>query len=130
MEKVKNHWPLVIDAVKAQRIHLGSFLNEGHPTALSNGVLEISFGKDNGFHVKNIVQNKKLIQSILLDQTGFALRIECKQNKSKVVRDLIDENKAAAPESISDQESDEDEILQIPIVKKVIEVFGGELVKQ
>jgi len=42
LEKIKSDWPKIVDEVKNKKIHLGSFLNEGFPTALKNKMLEVS----------------------------------------------------------------------------------------
>ena len=79
LEKIKNDWSEIIDAVKSKKIHLGSFLNEGYPTGVHDRTLEISFGKENGFHINTINQNRQLIQEIILEKTGFKLKINCKK---------------------------------------------------
>lgn len=132
LEKIKNEWLNIIDAVKSQKIHLGSFLNEGCPTGLQEGTLEISFGKENGFHIKTILQNRQLIQTVIYNQTGFNLSIHCKKNDSEEFRQLrmqqLNGNYLSGGHVEQDKHNDED-MLQIPIVKKVVDVFDGELVK-
>jgi len=81
LEKIKDEWAEIIDAVKSKKIHLGSFLNEGYPTGVHDRTLEISFGKENGFHINTINQNRQLIQEIILEKTGFKLKINCKKNE-------------------------------------------------
>jgi hypothetical protein len=133
LEKLKEVWPTVVDAVKVKRIHLGSFLNEGHPTAYHDGVLEISFAKDNGFHVKTINQHRELIQNIILEQTGFHVRLECRKNESKDFERLISDDKPQELKSREpEEELDEEEadMLHVPIVKKVLEVFDGEIIRE
>ena len=148
LEKIKNEWPGVIEAVKAQRIHLGSFLNEGYPVAVHDDILEIAFAKGNSFHVKTINQNKRDIQSIILEHTGFRLQLECFLHDDDDFQEFMDKmkNEAVAkietsPDSESvivdtsqsdevDGSADESDFMAIPMVKQIIEMFDGELVVQ
>ncbi|MFQ5677030.1 MAG: DNA polymerase III subunit gamma/tau [bacterium] len=132
LEKIKDEWPEIVDGVKGKKIHLGSFLNEGYPTALKDGVLEISFGKDNGFHINTINQNRAIIQEIILERSGFKPKILCKKNDSEEFNQMLKHrtDERSEPQEIKEinvQELDE-ETMQIPIVKKVIELFDGEIV--
>ena len=136
LEKIKNDWSEIIDAVKSKKIHLGSFLNEGYPTGVHDGTLEISFGKENGFHISTIKQNRQLIQEIILEKTGFKLKINCKKNESeefnKALKEqrVTDEPEVQEIQEIKVQEvTDDKNTLQIPIVKKVIELFDGEIIR-
>ena len=136
LEKIKNDWSEIIDAVKSKKIHLGSFLNEGYPTGVHDGTLEISFGKENGFHINTIKQNRQLIQEIILEKTGFKLKINCKKNESEEFNKALkeqrvnDEPEVQEIQEIKVQEvTDDKNTLQIPIVKKVIELFDGEIVR-
>lgn len=138
LEKIKNEWPDIIDSVKGKKIHLGSFLNEGYPTNVKDGILEISFGKDNGFHINTINHNRQLIQEIILKHTGFKLKIHCRKSDSEEFNLMLSQYRAE--EKSATQEIQEIEVrkgqavnedtMQIPIVKKVIELFDGEIVRQ
>jgi len=136
LEKIKNEWTEIIDAVKSKKIHLGSFLNEGYPTGVHDRTLEISFGKENGFHINTINQNRQLIQEIILEKTGFKLKINCKKNESEEFNKALkeqrvnDEPEVQEIQEIKVQEVQDDaNTMQIPIVKKVIELFDGEIVR-
>lgn len=126
LSKVEEAWPAIVDAVKAKKIHVGSFLNEGYPTAIHNGVLEISFGKQSGFHINIISQNKRLIQEVIFEQVGFRMTIECKKNEREDFRETL-----MKPESMTvpEERPADDHDLQVPIIKKVIELFDGEIVR-
>lgn len=136
LEKIKNEWAEIIDAVKSKKIHLGSFLNEGYPTGVHDKTLEISFGKENGFHINTINQNKHLIQEILLEKTGFKLKINCKKNESEEFNEALKEQRESDEPEVQEiqeikvqQVQDDANTMQIPIVKKVIELFDGEIVR-
>ena len=124
--KVQERWSSIIDKVKLKKIHLGSFLTEGFPTNLQEGTLEISFGKENGFHINTINQSKQLIQEVILDQTGFQVAIHCRKNESEEFREILAKHR---PEFQAAPASNDDNELKIPIIKKVIEMFDGEIVR-
>ena len=98
-------------------------------------LLFISFGKENGFHINTINQNKQLIQEVILEKTGFKLKINCKKNESEEFNKALKERENDEPEVQEIQEikvqevTDDKNTLQIPIVKKVIELFDGEIVR-
>ncbi|NIR48791.1 DNA polymerase III subunit gamma/tau [candidate division KSB1 bacterium] len=127
LNKLKALWPQIINEVKGKKIHLGSFLNEGYPTGLHGGTLEISFGKENGFHINTINQNRHLIQEVIFEHTGYRLKIQCRKHESEEFQDILVKHKPAK-EPQMDPEVDEN--TQIPILKKVIELFDGEIVTQ
>lgn len=128
LEKIKDEWAKIVDAVKEKKIHLGSFLNEGYPTGLDGDLLEVSFGTDNGFHMRTVEQNKAIIQAVILEQTGFRLRLKCHRNDSDKFNEMLTQLRPAS--EVDEQQAAEEELMQIPIVKKVIEVFDGEFVQR
>jgi hypothetical protein len=147
LEKIKSDWSGIIEALKKQRIHLGSFLNEGFPMAVHDGILEIAFAKGNDFHVNTINQNKRDIEDIIFEHTGFQLKLDCYVHDDDDFQQVMDEMKRTetpdinegperetpATESLPDDEGDglqESELLTIPMVKQIIEMFDGEVVAQ
>jgi len=127
LEDIQKQWAAIIEEVKNKKIHLGSFLNEGYPTDLENGVLEISFGKENGFHINNLNQNRRLIENVISNRTGLKLRIQCKKNESEEFKQILMQHK---PRNNPQMGTEDEVIKQIPIVKKIIEVFDGEIVRE
>ncbi|MFQ5602180.1 MAG: DNA polymerase III subunit gamma/tau [bacterium] len=124
--KIKEKWSEIVEEVRSKKIHLGSFLNEGYPTHFHDGILEISFGKENGFHINAINQNKLLIQEVILKLTGIKLQIHCKKNDSEEFKEILSKHK---PDSVAERPVEDESSLQIPIIKKVIELFDGEIVR-
>lgn len=132
LEKIKSDWPQIVDAVKKMKIHLGSFLNEGYPTRLQGGALEISFGKNNTFHLRTVQQNRKMVQEAVLGITGLSLRIQCHQNDTEEFKQALTQHRSVPVVEIEDEPTpdvNDDDMLEIPLVKKVIEIFDGEIVK-
>ncbi len=127
LNTIKEKWPEIVDELKRNKIHLGSFLNEGYPTGLKDGVLEIAFGKENGFHIHTLNQNRQLIEKSILSKTGFKLRIQCRKNEAEDFKEILAHHKPAA--SAAAPPANAEDVLQIPIVKRVIEIFDGEIVR-
>jgi DNA polymerase-3 subunit gamma/tau len=127
LNTIKEKWPAIVDELKRNKIHLGSFLNEGYPTGLKDGVLEISFGKENGFHIHTLNQNRQLIEKSILSKTGFKLRIQCRKNEAEDFKEILAHHKPAAPAATPPASAED--VLQIPIVKRVIEIFDGEIIR-
>lgn len=88
---IKRYWQKIVDATKSKKIHLGSFLNEGFPFTVSNGVLEVRFGADNAFHLNTIQQNKRLIEDIVKQVTGYHLDLICTAEKAEPRQKKSDE---------------------------------------
>ncbi|HEX9655218.1 MAG TPA: DNA polymerase III subunit gamma/tau [bacterium] len=127
LHTVKEKWGAIIEGVKGSKIHLGSFLNEGYPTGIREGVLEISFGKENGFHINAITQNRQLIESIIQNKTGFKFRIQCKKNETEDFKQILAHHKPAS--TAEDPPAAEEAVLLTPVLQRVIEVFDGEIVR-
>ncbi len=117
LEDVKNIWSNVIDEVKKNKIALGSFLNEGFPSKLKENTLTIAFGIENGFHIKSVMANYKIIENILSKFLDSDIKIIC----------IKEEKPANHPVSSKDY------LLtrisqRIPQIQTIIEVFDGELI--
>ncbi|MFQ5864884.1 MAG: DNA polymerase III subunit gamma/tau [bacterium] len=126
LEIIKSHWPEIIQEVKNKKMHLGSFLTEGYPTLLEDRTLEISFGKENGFHINTINRNRRVIEDIIFSLTGLRLRIQCKKNESEEFKQILSKHKPASKKQV---EADQNSMLEIPMVKKIIDAFDGEIVQ-
>ena len=127
LEKMKTDWVQIVDCVKNKKIHLGAFLNEGYPTAVTGGTLEVSFGKGGSFHLKTVEQNRSVVEEVIYEQTGFKLRLSCRQNDSDEFRQVLQQLRQQTPVA-EDDTPEQDDALQIPIVRKVVEMFDGEIV--
>ena len=116
LERIKRHWGQIVEEVKKKRIAIGSFLQEGNPRKLKKDILEISFGKDNGFHVSILNKNKDTIQGAIREILNINVRVRCVQGEF--------ERKGQGPgDPIKDLKERE------PIVKKIIEEFEAELIR-
>lgn len=97
---VEAHWVEIVEAVKTKKIALGSFLSEGWPTKVADQALEITFSKNNGFHIDSIEKNRRLIQEVIAQILGVNLRILCKKDEQGILDQVrkiefyVDKNKA------------------------------------
>lgn len=97
---VEARWAEIVEAVKTRKIALGSFLSEGWPTKVADQTLEITFSKNNGFHIDSIEKNRRLIQEVMAQILGVNLRILCHKDEQGILDQVrkiefyVDKNKA------------------------------------
>ncbi len=114
-------WQPLIGALKTDKISVATYLSEGEPVAIKDGVAVISFPERLSFHRETLEMpdNKKLIEkhlSVFLDEP---VRIEfesVKELSGKTYPGVSDE----APRSL-DPEVD-------PALKSAMNIFGGKIV--
>jgi hypothetical protein len=111
----------------------------------------VAFAKENAFHVKTINQNKRDIEAIIQEHTGFHVKLECSQHHDEDFQKTLDHLKDASPGSVTEPaandqqtvsepdrqpdkpaqpDADEVDFMSIPMVKQIIEMFDGEVVDQ
>jgi hypothetical protein len=97
--------------------------------------------------MRTVDTNKLIVQKVIFEKTGFQVRLFCHKNESDEFIRLQTQRKEGAPEPVRQMreypsstepeehlepveppEPAEDDSLQIPILKKIIEVFDGEIV--
>lgn len=120
IEEVKNVWPHIIDEVKKSKIALGSFLNEGIPSEVDGNILTISFRQENGFHIKSIARNYKIIENVLMKFLNVNLKIKCIKDESL----MTEETKVINSENLLTGLAQ-----RVPQIKTIMEVFDGEIVR-
>lgn len=123
LDTLKEPWQKIVALIKKKKPALGSFLNEGVPTSINNKILEITFGKDNGFHVNSILKNQQFIEQIIKEILGIKLRIKCK--KGNVISEnmkKVKENGKSAAEKMKELTHD------FPILNTIMTEFDAELV--
>lgn len=124
IEIVREKWGLIVEEVKRRKIALGSFLNEGYPSRLEEGILEITFGMDNGFHINSINRSKNVIQDVLKSILGVSWRIQCKK-----VEGTVNQPEATPKVSQPAQGARFEAFMEkYPVVKTIVEVFDAELI--
>ena len=116
-------WNSLIGALKTEKMSVASYLAEGEPTGLANGVAKISFPERLDFHRETLeaTENKKLIERHLAVFLGMDVRVEFESVKEIVSRDGGQtparglEGAPAVPEGL---------------MKSAMNLFGGRMVGQ
>lgn len=121
---IKDAWGEVIREIKKDSAVTGAFLMEGEPIALKNDLLTIGFNEDFKFHKEQIEEkeNKELIQKALNKVFGKEFTIECRLTNTPREK----------PEAVAQKEtvmSEEEFIEEEPVVKEVLDIFGGEILE-
>ncbi len=118
-------WAGIISYVKARKMSVGSYLQEGYPVSLEGRTLTLGFPKDLAFHkdVLDSSDNKALIEAALKDTLKQDLRvtftiIESAAFKGGSAPDAGPSGDDAGPDA--PPESD-------PLIKDAINIFGGEI---
>lgn len=129
MDEILSSWAGVINYIKAKKISIASYLQEGYPVAVDKGTLTIGFPKELQFH-KEVLEspdNRRLIEEAVshclkLDlKVGFIL-VEPAGSPRPGMGDYPGTmgDSATGNEPIQAKEVD-------PIVKAALEMFGGEI---
>jgi DNA polymerase III gamma/tau subunit len=112
---VQNDWEKIVDEIRKQKIALASFLIDGFPNKMQDGILEIAFDPKTQFHMEHIQKNAGVIENILKDKFQAPIRIKCTP---------LDFEAAGINKKIhSPEEIIEDIKNKEPVLKKIIEVF-------
>lgn len=123
LDTVKKQWQTIVDLIKKKKIAVGLFFSEGSPTSVENGVLEVTFGKNNGFHINSVIKNQHFIEKIIESIIGVRLRLKCKKGN------VVSENMKKIKESGKSVTEKIKELTQeYPVVNTIMTAFEGELV--
>jgi DNA polymerase-3 subunit gamma/tau len=148
IEEIRGHWEEVLESVKKLDIPLHACLLEGLPVRVEGGLLYIVFPKNYSFHKDRVEKKLDIVEKVLKGVLGKEFKIKCitgEINTAFPPRDKGEEEGESAPEeSLGEFEPDveapapaqepvfnsgEKEEVE-PIVEKVLEMFGGEIVKE
>ncbi len=86
LEEVKQAWPRLVEEVRRHRMGLATTLQHGVPTKVEGNAVEVTFGKDNGFHMQNVERGRNFIEETLAQLVGRRLRIRCVRDEHDVPR--------------------------------------------
>jgi len=124
LKEIENRWQEILEAVKREKIALGSFLSEGWPTRLEGTILEITFGANNGFHINSVQRNQNVIHAIIEKILGVRLRIKCRRDTEGIL-----EKVRKMPSNVDRKEQFQKLLQENKIVKYIVDTFDAELVK-
>lgn len=86
LEKVKKHWPAILDSVKKKSIFGYVSLHEGLPMDVNDkGRLVIAFNRGYAFHKERLeeLKNKQAVEEAIQETLGHKYPIECVINEAK-----------------------------------------------
>ena len=110
---IKNKWEQLVQAVKNERMSLGTFLAEGRPQSMDGGHLVVAFQKNLEFHANQVRRGRAQVEEVARGVFGGTVTISCEV--------VYEDNK----EQIAEEKSaEEDERVQM-----VMQVFSGEVIR-
>ncbi|MBU0478120.1 DNA polymerase III subunit gamma/tau [bacterium] len=120
---VKQKWPEIISTLKKQKMILGVFLSEGAPINMEMSTLEIGFGPNARLFLEKVEAERKFIEETLLAVLGHNITVRCVpvEKDNHTFKNNEDFKKPV--------EEQNEELLQHPAVKTVMEKFGAKVVK-
>ena len=114
LEGIQSGWDGLVDAVKAQKISVGTFLTEGKPRAFDGLKMTLAFPHSSAFHANQVTRNREMVEGAATAYYGAEIRIAC---------EVVDEGGGDGPrEEAYDPETDED-------VQMALKILDGEIVR-
>lgn len=121
--ELEERWPGALESIKKQKIAIGSFLEEGWPTALNGNELVLSFKPEHQFQMLSLEKKKNTVEGMLKEFFAVRLRLKFEKDNTGRVDNL---RKIPAPK---DKKSEFEQLLkENSAVKKIVETFDAELV--
>ncbi|MFH1189927.1 MAG: DNA polymerase III subunit gamma/tau [Candidatus Omnitrophota bacterium] len=132
IDEVLSSWTKVISYIRAKKISIASYLQEGDPVSLEGDLLTIGFAKEFQFH-KDVLEtpdNRRIIESAIREMLGMDLKIVL-----VVTGPVAAKGRSTGTGALDRPGADESEPAEDarpaadnePIVKKALEMFGGKL---
>lgn len=110
---IKSKWEQLVQAVKMEKMSLGTFLAEGCPQSMDGRHLVVSFQKHREFHANRVRLSRALVEEVAREVFGGTVTISCEV--------IYGDNKEQIDE---DKSTEEDERVQM-----VMQVFSGEVIR-
>jgi DNA polymerase-3 subunit gamma/tau len=136
LSEIKEQWPDVLEYIKNNEPMTHAVLREGNLNAIKDNKIILEFEKTKSFHKDNVDRKKDSIEKVIRKVIGKELKIRTsfarKSNYEK--KDNNEENnslkKKTDRKKIKDKkESEYSEVKENPLVKEVLKVFDGEILK-
>jgi DNA polymerase III subunit gamma/tau len=118
-------WPEFVQAVKSEKISVGSYLAEGEPGSLSEGRAVITFPQSNSFFKETleVADNKRLLEKHLSRIAGRDTMITF-----ELIKEITDPRKAAAV-GPAKAEAPAAPAQKDPTIQSAINMFGGRIIQ-
>jgi DNA polymerase-3 subunit gamma/tau len=114
---VVKQWDELLECLRAaKRADLQAFLREGRPVSFADGILQVEFPEDRGFHKASVEQesNREAVEKILSRALECTVRLKCYFT-----------GETAPVENPPGEPADP---LEDPVVKAAVELFGGRVI--
>ena len=110
-EQVKEAWQNIIESVTRTKISIGTYLNEGLPIKLENGLLTVSFSREHSLHKESLErkENRELIEKGIAGLLHADIRIDFLLSKEE--------------KSVSHSENN-------TTVRSALDLFNGRLIRE
>ena len=108
-------WDGLIQAVKARKISVGTFLAEGRPIALDGRQLIVAFKRSGMFHANQVNRNRETVEAAAADIFGAPFRVVCE----------VEPNAESEAEPEDRDRPEEDARVQL-----ALEIFDGEIIRR
>jgi len=119
-------WPSIVNFIKAKKISIASYLEEGYPIEISADTVTIGFPKEFRFHKEALesAENKRLIEEAIKEVSKLQMRI----NLSLIEPNSITDSAAKGyfKETLGSGAGTQGEEVD-PIVKEALNIFNGEI---
>ena len=124
LERVEAQWQNILDAVRAKKVALGTFLFQGWPTKVGGGQLEIMFDRESGFHMSAVENSRLFLEGILASILGAPLHVVCVKDEEGILPQV----RKIAP--LDDRKKECEKLLQEDDwMQKVVQIFDAEFIK-
>jgi len=148
IQGIRERWEEVLESVKKLDIPLHACLLEGLPVRMEGGCLHIVFPKDYSFHKERVEKRSDIVEEAVKGVLGKEVKVKCITGEINTIsppREKVEEEMESPPEEfLGDSEPEEEvpapaqepvfnseEKKEVdPIVKKVLEIFEGEIINE
>jgi len=135
MEETRDRWKEVLEYVKRLDPPLHACLMEGSPERMEKNLLYIVFPRNYGFHKDRVEKKSNLVEQALKGVLGKEVKVKCRIseiNAQSIPKNQVEEESvpepAPPPQEPAFNSEEKGEV--DPIVKKVLEMFEGEIVSE
>ncbi|MCM8799057.1 MAG: DNA polymerase III subunit gamma/tau [Candidatus Omnitrophica bacterium] len=130
LAEIKDIWESFVEKIKQLKMHWGIYLSEATLVSLENNILTLGFVKDKNLHKETLerITTRQLIEKELQKMVGGDIKLNFTTLKDQNLS-LNKEQKSSEEKVNKDKTSFENKRLNDPLIEKVMEKFGGEIVK-
>ncbi|MCK8824513.1 DNA polymerase III subunit gamma/tau [Fuchsiella alkaliacetigena] len=135
---IKENWPKVLAHIREHEIRTHAMLKEGKVAAVQDRQIIIEFDKSKSFHKTNVEQKSEIIEKSIKEVLGVKKKVKAVfsgnnnyENKAEQSGKETDRNPKEVKEFKQKESKEQAEkgVEDHSLVKDVLEVFGGEIIK-